>query len=78
MGDAADTLCDQNNDIEPYNDKEAMADQQQEEQTKADQTEHLREKIKQIELELNDMKQWKGEHIAKIDEVETFEFSEKQ
>uniref|UniRef100_A0A183C4T6 B30.2/SPRY domain-containing protein n=1 Tax=Globodera pallida TaxID=36090 RepID=A0A183C4T6_GLOPA len=68
MGDAADTLCGQNDEIEPNNDKEAMADQQEEEeQTKADQTEHLREKIKQIELELNDMKQWKGEHFAKIE-----------
>uniref|UniRef100_A0A914HFE6 Uncharacterized protein n=1 Tax=Globodera rostochiensis TaxID=31243 RepID=A0A914HFE6_GLORO len=56
MGNAADTLCGQNDDIEPNNDKEAMADQQQKEgQTKADQMEHLRETIKQIELELNDI-----------------------
>uniref|UniRef100_A0A914HEU8 Uncharacterized protein n=1 Tax=Globodera rostochiensis TaxID=31243 RepID=A0A914HEU8_GLORO len=40
MGNAADTLCGQNDDIEPNNDKEAMADQQQKEgQTKADQME---------------------------------------
>ncbi|KAI3411019.1 Ran-binding protein 9 [Globodera pallida] len=69
MEDAANNLCGQNDEIEPNNDKEAMADQQQEEeeQTKSDQMEHLRETIKQIELELNDMKQWKGEHFAKIE-----------
>uniref|UniRef100_A0A183BIP8 B30.2/SPRY domain-containing protein n=1 Tax=Globodera pallida TaxID=36090 RepID=A0A183BIP8_GLOPA len=40
MGDAANNLCGQNDEIEPNNDKEAMADQQEkEEQTKADQTE---------------------------------------
>uniref|UniRef100_A0A183CC93 Chromosome partition protein Smc n=1 Tax=Globodera pallida TaxID=36090 RepID=A0A183CC93_GLOPA len=55
-------------DLVAQNVNEAMADQQQEEeQAKADQTEHLQEKIKQIELEMKDMKQWKGEQNAKIE-----------
>uniref|UniRef100_A0A183BIP5 Ovule protein n=1 Tax=Globodera pallida TaxID=36090 RepID=A0A183BIP5_GLOPA len=69
--DAVDTLCSQTDEIVPNNGKEAMADQQEEEeQTKADQTEHLLEKITQIELEVMNMKQWKAELLAKIEELE--------
>ncbi|KAI3408131.1 hypothetical protein GPALN_011982 [Globodera pallida] len=52
----ADTLYGQNDKIEPYNDKESTANQPEEEQKKSDQLEHLREKIKQFELELKETK----------------------
>uniref|UniRef100_A0A183BY89 PRKC apoptosis WT1 regulator protein n=1 Tax=Globodera pallida TaxID=36090 RepID=A0A183BY89_GLOPA len=79
MGYAADTLCGQNDEIVPINGKKAMADQQQEEeQTKADQMEHLRGKIKQIELELNDMKQLNAELLARIEELECKQKADQQ
>ncbi|KAI3419390.1 hypothetical protein GPALN_006635 [Globodera pallida] len=57
-----------------------MADQEEEEQTKADQLENLRENIKQLELELlgikqlmeelKDIKQYKEQLIAKMEEYQ--------
>uniref|UniRef100_A0A914H9D1 Transposase n=1 Tax=Globodera rostochiensis TaxID=31243 RepID=A0A914H9D1_GLORO len=60
--DAADTLGDQNDEIKPNNDKQSKA-KHEEEQTKFDQLEPLREKIKQIELELKGIKQLRGGQI---------------
>uniref|UniRef100_A0A183C0D3 B30.2/SPRY domain-containing protein n=1 Tax=Globodera pallida TaxID=36090 RepID=A0A183C0D3_GLOPA len=61
----ADTLNGQTDKkIESNNDKESTANQQEEEQKKSDQLEHLREKIKQFELELMGMKQIDSFRIA--------------
>ncbi|KAI3408181.1 hypothetical protein GPALN_012028 [Globodera pallida] len=74
--DAADTLCGQNDEIEPNNDKQFTAAQQEAAQTKLDQLEQnfgfdpegvfyslfrpLREKIKQIELEERNMEEYQN------------------
>uniref|UniRef100_A0A914IDW5 B30.2/SPRY domain-containing protein n=2 Tax=Globodera rostochiensis TaxID=31243 RepID=A0A914IDW5_GLORO len=63
--DEVDTLYSQN-EIEPNNDKESIADHE-EEQTNPDQ---LEEKIKQIELELKGMKRLKEEVSAKMEEYQ--------
>uniref|UniRef100_A0A914HBM4 B30.2/SPRY domain-containing protein n=1 Tax=Globodera rostochiensis TaxID=31243 RepID=A0A914HBM4_GLORO len=69
MVNASDTVNGQNDEIEANNDKESMADQkEEEEQTKADQLEILREKIKQLELELMDMKQLMEEELKGINQ----------
>uniref|UniRef100_A0A183CC81 B30.2/SPRY domain-containing protein n=1 Tax=Globodera pallida TaxID=36090 RepID=A0A183CC81_GLOPA len=73
---AADTLCGQNDEIEPNNDKQFTAAQQEAAQTKLDQLEEnfgfdpegvfyslfrpLREKIKQIELEERNMEEYQN------------------
>ncbi|KAI3419176.1 Ran-binding protein 9 [Globodera pallida] len=68
LGIAVDTLYGQNDEIEPNNDKESTADQE-EGQTKRDQLKHFRENIKKIELELKGIKQLKEEvkDMKKID-----------
>uniref|UniRef100_A0A914GZQ9 B30.2/SPRY domain-containing protein n=1 Tax=Globodera rostochiensis TaxID=31243 RepID=A0A914GZQ9_GLORO len=57
----AGTLYGQNDKIESNNVKESTADQE-EEQKKSDQLKHLREKIKQFELEMTGMKQMAGRY----------------
>uniref|UniRef100_A0A914HSI8 Uncharacterized protein n=1 Tax=Globodera rostochiensis TaxID=31243 RepID=A0A914HSI8_GLORO len=50
------------------NDKESMADQEEEEeQTKPDQLEHLQENFKQIELKLKDINQLEETLSAKVE-----------
>uniref|UniRef100_A0A914I3B7 PTBP1-like RNA recognition motif 2 domain-containing protein n=1 Tax=Globodera rostochiensis TaxID=31243 RepID=A0A914I3B7_GLORO len=74
--DAADTLCLQNDDIEPNNDKKAMADQQKEvEQTQADQLEIL---LTETNKKLEEEKQLNAELLAKIDELERKQKADQQ